>query len=298
MHMKRLCTYLTLALLLGCDSAGDNRLETIFVVESVLVGGYSTPRLWLSRAAGLSESYRYYTDNGEGGAQVAVQVVGPQVDTLLSYWESPRNIGLYVDTSYHRVLPLHRYELTIRAALSSQPITATTVVPDTFTIIGDYFREIEYDSNAHVELRITHGFYPGRARTYYTFHTVAHRPQLENLVPRALAEYDDGEGRSLIGLEFEDSPIFNLDSGDVNGDGTHTVQYPLAYINFYGSNEVCIFAMDDNVYDFKRSENTQQGGTTFALGEIPNPISHVSGAHGLFGSASRECIYLTVIEPE
>ena len=296
--MKRLCAYLTLALLLGCDSAGDNSLETIFVVESVLVGGYYTPRLWLSRATDLSESYRGYTDNGEGGAQVAVRVVGPQVDALLNYRESPRNIGLYLDTSYHHILPLHRYELTIQTASSSQPITATTVVPDTFTIIGDRFREIVYDSSAHVELRITHGFYPGRARTYYTFHTEAYGPQLENLVPRALAEYDDGEGRSLRGLEFEDSPIFNLDSGDVNGDGTHTVQYPLAYINFYGNNDVCIFAMDDNVYDFMRSENIQQGGTTFAPGEIPNPISHVSGAHGLFGSAVRECIVLNVTEPQ
>ena len=287
------------ALLMGCDTAADNTLDTHFVVESVLLTQKSAPELWLSKAAPLSVQNTDYRGEGQIGAAVTVRILGPQLDTLIRYAEVPDEPGTYVDTSGYWVRPLHTYELAIEPANAAPTITATTVVPDTFAIVGEYFRDVVYDSTGHVELRITRGFYPGREMTHYTLQTEAWNWWTADLlVPSAMAEHDAGNGRSLRGLGFEASPILNLASSHSNDDGTYTIRYPLAYVNYFRRNDICIFAMDDNTYDFMRSLEVQQGGSSFAPGEIPNPIPHIDGAHGLFGSGSRRCISLNVLEPE
>ena len=57
-------------------------------------------------------------------------------------------------------------------------------------------------------------------------------------------------------------------------------------------------AIDDNLYDFVRSQIIQQGGSTFAPGEIPNILERVNGAHGVFGSYARVSFDLFVKRPE
>ncbi len=63
--------------------------------------------------------------------------------------------------------------------------------------------------------------------------------------------------------------------------------------NYYIAN-----ALDDNLYDYIRSQSIQQGGSTFSPGEIPNPLEHVVGAHGTFGSYARISFDLFVLRPE
>lgn len=58
-------------------------------------------------------------------------------------------------------------------------------------------------------------------------------------------------------------------------------------ISFYGPNRIIANAIDDNLYDFVRSQSIQQGGSTFSPGEIPNPLERIVGAHGVFGSYAR-----------
>ena len=40
-------------------------------------------------------------------------------------------------------------------------------------------------------------------------------------------------------------------------------------IIFYGPNRIFANALDDNLYDYIRSQSIQQGGSTFSPGEIP-----------------------------
>ena len=46
-------------------------------------------------------------------------------------------------------------------------------------------------------------------------------------------------------------------------------------------------AVDDNLFDFIRSQSVQQGGSTLAPGEIPNVLDHIEGGTGIFGSLAR-----------
>ena len=291
--MSRLFTVMTLVSLMGCDSAENSRMDTDFVVECVLIAGWSTPSVRLSKVVDLAENYTF---KGEPGAHVTMRVTGPQTDTVLHYdYVEAQYPGYYGTTTYNRTLPLHRYELTIQPVTPALPITASTVVPDTFSMIGDRYREIVHASGERLELRITPGFYSGREPSHYMFVTQAWEWEVENLVPHAREEYADGDGESLRQLALVDSPAFSFSNSDIHGDGTAVVQYPLDNINFYGGNRVCLYAIDENVYDFKRSTDVQQGGSTFAPGEIPNPLSHITGAHSLFGSATRDCIELRVL---
>ncbi len=278
----------------GCDSVDGNALETDYVVESVLVAGHGLPRLWLSRAVYLEESYTF---KGEPEAQVMVRVAGPQAEEEIHYEEDQHRPGEYWPVSGHRVLPLHRYDLTIQPATTTGPITATTLVPNTFAIDFDQGSEVVYQADGQLDLPISRHAYPGREKSYYLFETYAREPLEENLVPSARALYDPDKGVSLRVLSRTSSPIIKMDSSDIHHQGSLTVGYPMGAINFYGDSEVFVRALDDNVYHYSRSQGLQQGGTTFAWGEIPNPLPHIKGAHGLFGSVAGVWIYFRVVEP-
>lgn len=62
------------------------------------------------------------------------------------------------------------------------------------------------------------------------------------------------------------------------------VEFPWLGILFFGLNEIRVQAVDENLYDFIRSQIVQQGGSTLPPGETPNVLEHVDGARGVFGS--------------
>ena len=103
---------------------------------------------------------------------------------------------------------------------------------------------------------------------------------------------------TLEDLRVGGSPILNEENYDVNPDGTLTIKYPWLAITFYGPNRIFANALDDNLYDYIRSQSIQQGGSTFSPGEIPNPLENVEGAHGVFGSYARISFDLFVLRPE
>ena len=115
--------------------------------------------------------------------------------------------------------------------------------------------------------------------------------------PAAFAE-STVYGKMHTSIDAIDYETFNEDNYDVNPDGTLTIRYPWLGITFYGPNRLIANALDDNLYDFIRSQSVQQGGSTFAPGEIPNPLARVNGAHGVFGSYARVSFDLFVIRPE
>ena len=273
------------ALVVGCGSVDDNMPETDYVVVSVLVAGDGLPQLWLSRGDYPGESF---PSKGEPGAQVMVRVVGPQAEEEIHYEESEGTLigpGFYQPTSDHRVLPLHRYDLTIQPATTTGPITATTLVPDTFTVDFDQGSEVVYQADGQLDLPISRHAYPGREKSYYIFDTGAWEPSEENLVPSAQVLYDNGS--SFRELSRTSSSIIELDS---NHQGPLTLEYPMSGINFYGSNMIIVRALDDNVYHYSRS----QVGATFVWSEFSS--SHINGARGLFGSEAVVSVYIRVVE--
>jgi hypothetical protein len=84
----------------------------------------------------------------------------------------------------------------------------------------------------------------------------------------------------------------------VNADGTLTLQLPWLAVAFYGRNRTTANAIDDNLYDFVRTQSAQQRGGGFTPGSIPNVIEHVEGGTGVFGSIARQSYDVTVLRPE
>ena len=46
--------------------------------------------------------------------------------------------------------------------------------------------------------------------------------------------------------------------------------------------------IDQNLYDYIRSESVQLGGSTLSPGEIQNVLTPIIGGVGIFGSMSRD----------
>ena len=280
----------------GCDSTGTQQLDTIYVVESILVAGEPMPPLLLSRVVGIDDVYSF-DSQAESGAAITIQVTGAIANEAIVYEEADELPGLYVATEYSRpVLPLHRYDLTVQPADSPELITASTLVPDTFSIVSANLTEMVYQSGEQLSMRITASDYPERDQSFFVFVTEALEAFESNLVPFARGRYDDGKGESLEELRINGSPIVNASNYDINDDETITIRYPWIGINFFGPNIVHVNVLDDNIYDFERSRSVQDTGSTFAPGEIPNPLPHISGAHGLFGSQARVSRHFTVLE--
>ncbi len=281
---------------MGCDATGSRELETEYVVESVFVAGDPMPPLLLSRVGSLDAPYSFEAQ-AELGATITIRVSGAVANEEVLYEGVEDVPGLYTAADYAwPVLPLHRYDLTVQPAGSDEVITASTLVPDTFRVIEASHSALEYQSGDQLILRITPSEYEGRDQSYFIFVTESIEPFEGNLVPFARERYDNGDGQSLDDLRISSSPIVNEDNYDVNPDGTLSVRYPWIGINFYGPNILHINALDDNLYDFERSRSTQENGSTFGPGEIPNPLSHIRGAHGIFGSQARVSQRFTVVE--
>ena len=96
-----------------------------------------------------------------------------------------------------------------------------------------------------------------------------------------------GEDEDLDDVLITESPPINEQNYDINDDGTLTIRLPWIAVAFYGPNRITASTVDDNLYDFLRSQQVQQGGSTFSPGEIPNVIAHVDGGTGVFGSLAR-----------
>lgn len=69
---------------------------------------------------------------------------------------------------------------------------------------------------------------------------------------------------------------------------------------FFGPNEIAVHAVDDNLFDIVRSQQTQspggQGGD-LGPGELPNVIEYVEGGTGVLGSYVRARRAITIERP-
>lgn len=283
----------------ACDGAGGSAFEPEFVVEAFVIAGEPLQPVRLSRTAPLSEPYDF-TALAVRDAEVALELLDEAggVAERFAYAEDPARPGVYVPTAPRPALPLRRYRLDVLPPGGGR-ISATTLVPDTFRVVGANTREAVYQSTAQLEITLTRSLYPGRDQAYFVFSTEALDPVEEQLTPLAASILDFQEDElTLEDLRVGASPIFNEANYDLNADGTLTIRYPWLAIAFFGPNRLTAHVLGDNLYDYIRSQSVQQGGSTFSPGEIPNPIEHLDGARGVFGSYARQTFELFVKRPE
>jgi hypothetical protein len=286
-----LLTLLAAGVLFGiaaCDSAGPEPFRQEILVESYQQAGKPLNAVRLSRTVPLDSSYRP-DDLAVRGASVTVERLADDgsVAERYPYAPVPDSAGLYrpdpaaADTP--RVRPLHTYRLV--AEIPDGPtVRATTTVPDTFRVVSVNKDTARYQADDQIELTVTPTRVPGRDQSFYIFSTESLEPTEENLTPLVREFFEDDDELTLEDLRITSSPVLNEASYDKNADGTISIRLPWIAVAFYGPNRARAQALDDNLYDFQRSQSAQGGGGGFSPGTIPNIIESVENGTGVFGS--------------
>lgn len=284
-------------LLVSCDSVDPGDFEPEYLVESYQVALEPIKPVRLSRTAGVNETYDFAA-LAVSGADMSILLLDAEggVEEAYALRESRVEKGVYEATSSALVLPTRTYRLEISFPDNSDQVTAMTTVPDTFQVVQMSADTVVYQGPDQLELKLTRSTYPGR-QTVFIFTTEALEPSSGNLTPFARRLYDDGEV-GIEDLRKSTAPPLNEGNYDVNPDGTLSIWMPWLMVSFYGRQLTTANAIDDNLYDFTRSWQVQQGGSTLAPGEIPNIIDHVEGGTGLFASYATTTVAFYVRENE
>jgi len=282
--------------LVSCDAAGPEPFEEDVVVESYQVAGEPAAPVRLTRSVPLDSTFDI-EDAGVRGADVRVQRLNADGSVLqtIPYAADPDSVGFYrpvaeAEDPVPEIEPLGTYRLRVTTQ-SGDRIRATTTVPDTFSIVGTNRDTATYQSDEEIAVRITSSRTPGRDQAFYIFSTESLDPTEENLVPLIQEFLRQDENIVLQDVVITSSPILNEAGYTQNADGTFTLRLPWVAVAFYGPNRSRINVLDENLYDFIRSQTAQQGGGGFTPGSIPNVIETVEGGAGVFGSmasVSRE----------
>ena len=280
----------------GCDTNNFERHIPEVVVESYLIAGEPIAKVRVSRSASAQRTYDF-TQNAIKGAEVIVSRLSANgsVDEITRFEEFEEQPGLYWPLEENIIQAGSTYRLEVEPG-GFDMVTATTIVPGAFEIVRASADTLVYQGGEQFELDVTRSEYPGR-QSIFVFATESLSPTVELLTPFYKDITGDSE-EDLASLRITESPLINEGNYDVNDDGTLTIKLPWIAVAFFGPNRLTANALDDNMYDFLRSQFVQQGGSTLSPGEIPNVIEHVEGGTGVFGSLSRSIFEAVIIPPQ
>jgi len=295
MHDRRLLCVLLLSLVIGvtgCDTTATQPSSQV-VVEAYLRAAGRLPTLRLSRTVGVNENYDP-AQNAVQGADVAIDRLGPDstVVNTVPYVENDSVYGLYTPVARPLVVPQSTYRLRVETE-DGTTIRATTTVPGPLSLIKTENDTSVYQSPDQPALTIETPSETRRTagQNVFTFTTTSlldFETTPDAVLRRELTPfYADSYSPSDDSLEtFRVTSSGLLNEGNFErSNGTITIDLPWLAVAFYGPNRAAVNVVDDNYYDFLRSQQVQQGG--FAPGEIPNVIDNIDGGTGIFGSYAR-----------
>jgi len=298
--MSRFFSFLFVAVLaaglIGCDTTATQPSSQV-VVEAYLEAGAPLSTVRLTRSVSVDASYdarRAAVQN----AEVTVQRLNGEGSVAASfpYQESENDPGVYRPVRQHVVRPRSAYRLQVTTP-DGRPLTATTTVPDTASVVRTENDTVTYPTPQRPEppqfsLTVTPGtatlerqnVYVLTATSLLDFQDTPQDSLRQELTPFYADNYDP-ESDTLASLRVNSSGLLNEANFGRNDDGSLTIRLPWLAVAFYGPNQIEANVVDNNLYDFLRSQQVQQMGT--APGEIPNVIEHVEGGTGVFGSYAR-----------
>jgi hypothetical protein len=290
--------YITLVLIVfglgACDSYTQDDYDPEYVVEAYLVATESLPQIRFSQTAPIDAPYTFEAYAVEG-AFVVVNLLDASGAVEQSFPYRQVEKGIYEPVQPHTVLPLRRYALEIQPQGTSTLVRSSTLVPGPFTMTQSNADTVTYQSPTQLEANVTISEYPERDQAVYIFTVEAQDTVNYDLTPFYDALVDDDSDFERGDLVRNSSPISNESNFDKNPDGTLTLRLPWVAVAFFGPNKIIAQAIDNNIYDFKRS---QMGSGTTSPGEMDNLIDHVEGGRGIFGSMARAETFVFVEEPQ
>jgi len=281
-------------LAVGCDTT-STKPESQVVVEAYLQAGAPMETIRLTRSVPTDAAYDP-TDNAVRNADVAVRRLGADGAPAETYNFEEKRPGVYAPVDPAHVRPQTTYKLTATTAGGTE-VTATTTVPDTIGVVRVENQQAVYQGATQPALTVTP---PRSAReeqsilvltttSLLDFEDTPAKELRAQLTPPYASNYD-AEEDTLTALRVTSSGLLNEENFERVQNGGIEVQLPWLSVAFFGPNEVAVHVVDDNLYDFIRSQQLQQGGFGsggFGPGTIPNVIEHVNGGTGIFGGYAR-----------
>jgi hypothetical protein len=282
-------------LLAGCDTTATQP-ESQVAVQAYLQAEAPLDTVRLTRTVGAGDTFDPQAAAVED-ANVEVRRLDENGNIVATtpYSEAPPP-GAYVPTpaSPPTVQPTNTYQLHVETD-DGTTITSTTTVPDAFSIQTAENTTAEYrndDQQPSFTLQPPRPVSERQNAYVFTVESLLPTNQLEaNFTPLYDEQYDADEDR-IESFRINSSGLLNQGNFSENPNGTITVDLPWLGIAFFGPNRVALNVVDDNFYDFLRSQSAQQGA--FAPGEIPNVIEHVEGGTGIFGSYARDTVRVDI----
>ena len=279
----------------NCDVNDATGFQQEYVVESYLFAREPLPELRLSKTVPFGEAY-FFNEQAVGNAQVSVSRLDENGTVEESYAYREIDRGVYMPESNDIVLPLHTYLLEIEIPdENSSRLSSTTFVPDSFSIVAANADTVVFQSTAQLEIDVTRSFVPTR-QSVFVFSIEAQDVRFENFTPFYQDIFDEDED-DVEDFRVNESPLINEGNYDENPDGTLTIKLPWLAVAFYGNNDITLFAVDDNMFDFISSQNLQAEPSTLSPGEIPAVIDPIEGGTGIFGSYARVKTSVHILEP-
>ncbi|MDG5766340.1 DUF4249 family protein [Balneolales bacterium ANBcel1] len=290
--IPRLLLLITLvALFSSCDVYNMEPYENEYFVEGFLVAGEPFNRVQLSKTAAFDEEYTK-SDSRVCGADVTIFRLDSDGNRADSYILSESGTGYYTVDGELIPQPRQTYELEV---ITPDQVTlrAFTTVPDTFRIVRFEENSAVYLSDEQIEVTLSRSWFPGR-QNMFIFETRALAPDDYPMTPY----YHTNNSSNRSARQRQTSKILSEANFVRNHDETVTIRYPWSEISWFGPSRVTIHAIDDNVYDYYRSQYVQAGGSTLIPGQVEHTITNVKGGRGLFGSLSSVTFEIYVENPE
>lgn len=287
-------------IMISCNPYPQDEYVEFYVVESYLIAQNELPEVYLSTTAPVTSRY-LFQDYSVANASVTIDLLedgkDSPIEQFYSYEMDSENQGVYKPRVSHKVLPSRTYRIRIGEIPDdpSASIIGYTTVPDTFRTITAIPDTVVYQSNDQIELDISESVNPNR-QSYFIFTTISLGPDFESFTPLYMDFYDDDEDE-LGDFVKTSSGIVNEENFINNADGTLTLKYPWLAVAFFGDNQIVANTIDDNIYDFLRSQSVQLGGSTLSPGEIPNVLYRLEGGIGVFGSLAADTVQTYIKRP-
>lgn len=289
----------SLGLVSGCDTTTTSPQAEV-VVEGYLQANAPLDSVYLTRVVAADATFNP-RNVGVSGATVQLTEVDADGRTVRTIAYDEARPGAYAPTNARgtRVQPRHTYRLAVDVP-GDDRITATTTVPDPIRVVDAQNTQAVYQGPVQPALTVTRSAVDGR-QNVFVFTTTSQldfsQPDdvlREHLTPFYADAIEDDE--DLRDFRVTSSGLLNEGNFTINPEGTITIDLPWLAVAFYGPNVAAISAVDDNLFDFLRTQEAQQGG--LAPGEIPNVRDPIEGGTGIFGSYARATQPVQILRPE
>jgi hypothetical protein len=287
--MKQVLIFLFLLLtiiLSSCNPYRQNGYHQHYVIEAYLVANRSLPPVKVSHTLPFGQTFSVQKV-ALNNAAVKIQQLDSTGIAKKTYSYYRASAGTYIPKNPEPVLPEHRYKLIVSFP-NGDSVTAQTLVPGTFHPVGPIPESAVYEAPQPLAVKVTPSYYPGR-QAYFVFTVNAVDTSADQLTPFYADEVTKGNNK-IYNYYINSSGIINGKNFTKNPNGTLMIKLPWLAIAFYGENKITANAIDNNLYDFIRTQGAQTGGSSLPPDQIENIEYHVKGGIGIFGSLASDTI--------